>query len=162
MNFEYDLQDKRLVRKVIRALIRKYDIFGFDEEDLMQEGVLGFIKAKTTYQAQGRAKFETYASTVIRNHVLDYIREQIKEPIKESILPSDLAAVGQTDPDPVLWEILNQVLKEHCDPLERSIFNAYFKGYSYQEMCEIFEINKKKVDNTIQKILKFARSIYHN
>ena len=162
MNFEYDLQDKRLVRKVIRSLIRKYDIFGFDEEDLMQEGVLGFIKAKTTYQPQGKAKFETYASTVIRNHVLDYIREQIKEPIKESIPPSDLAAVGQTDPDPVLWEILSQVLKDHCDPLERSIFNAYFKGYSYQEMCEIFEINKKKVDNTIQKILKLSRSIYHN
>ena len=158
MTFEYDLKDERLVRTVIRSLMRKYGIFGIDEADLFQEGAVGLLKAKMTYKEQGSAKFETYASTVIRNHVLDCIREQIKEPLppEESNLP------GKTDPDPALWEILSKVLNEHCKPLERSIFNAYYKGYSYQEICEIFEISKKKVDNTIQKILKLARSIYKN
>ena len=158
MDFEYELKDERLVRTVIRSLMRKYNIFSVDEEDLFQEGAVGLLKAKMTYKAQSKAKFETYASTVVRNHVLDYLREQNKEPIP----PEGSTVPGKVDPDPALWEILNRVLKEHCDPLERSIFNAYYKGYSYQEICEIFEINKKKVDNTIQKILKLARSIYKN
>ena len=86
---------------------------------------------------------------------MDYLRstkvdEQV--PVETPVFP----------PDPVLWEILNKVLQEHCNQLERSIFNAYYKGYSYQEIGEIFEINKKKVDNTIQKILNLARSIYQN
>ena len=156
MEYDYELKDERLVRTVIRSLIRKYGIFGVDEEDLFQEGAVGLLKAKMTYKTHKNVKFETYASTVIRNHVLDCIREQIKEPIP----PEEPNLPGKADPDPALWEILNQVLQEHCVPLERSIFNAYYKGYSYQEICEIFEINKKKVDNTIQKILKLARSIY--
>ncbi len=159
MNFEYDVKDERLVRMVVRSLIRKYGIFRIDEEDLFQEGVIGLIKAKMTYQENGKAKFETYASTVIRNHVLDYIRQN-EEWISDDGV--EICLAPDTNPNPVLWEILNKVLKEHCDQLERSIFNAYYKGYSYQEMCEIFEINKKKVDNTIQKILKLARSIYQN
>lgn len=157
MNFEYDGQYDRLVLKVIRALIRKYNIDGnvIDEEDLLQEGRIGLLKALETYQDRGKAKFETYASAVIRNRVLDYLRstkvdEQV--PVETPVFP----------PDPVLWEILNKVLQEHCNQLERSIFNAYYKGYSYQEIGEIFEINKKKVDNTIQKILNLARSIYQN
>lgn len=156
MNFEFDQKDERLVRMVIRSLIRKYGIFDIDEEDLFQEGVLGFMKAKMTYREQSKAKFETYASIVIRNHVVDYIREQIKAPLP----PEDPTLPGKLDPDPALWEILNRVLQDHCDKLEQSIFNAYYKGYSYQEICEIFEINKKKVDNTIQKIYRYARSIY--
>ena len=158
MNIEYDQKDERLVRMVVRSLIRKYGLFDFDEDDLFQEGVLGLMKAKMTYQEKSKAKFETYASTVIRNHVVDYIREQVKDPLQ----PEEPVWPGKKDPDPALWEILNKVLKEHCDKLEQSIFNAYYKGYSYQEIGEIFEINKKKVDNTIQKILKTARSIYQD
>ncbi|MCQ2381992.1 MAG: sigma-70 family RNA polymerase sigma factor [Clostridia bacterium] len=159
MNFEFDQKDERLVRTVVRVLLRKYQITGIDEDDLFQEGVLGYIKAKMTYQEQGKAKFETYASIVIRNHVLDYIRKQIRD------YPDDITndvpipnSVNEVDSDPILWEILNKVLEENCDLLERSIFNAYYKGYSYQEIGEIFEINKKKVDNTIQKVYRLAKS----
>ena len=157
MSFEYGRQEERLVRTVIRSLIRKYEIWGIDEEDLFQEGVLGLIKAKMTYQEHSKAKFETYASTVIRNRIVDYIREQNKGAMLDEIETEP----SESPKDPVLWEILHKVLEEHCNQLERSIFNAYYKGYSYQEICEIFEINKKKVDNTIQKILKLARSIYY-
>lgn len=154
MNFDFDKNDERWVRTVVRSLIRKYSIFGIDEEDLLQEGFVAFIKAKMTYKEQSTAKFETYASTVINNHVLDYLRH-LHEPM---VIPPEPPKIK----DSALWEILKKVLQEHCDPLERSIFNAYYKGFSYQEISAIFEINKKKVDNTIQKILKLARSIYKN
>ena len=168
MNFNYDGQYERLVSMVVRALISKYEIagVGFDEKDLLQEGRLALLKAEKTYDKQSKAKFETYASVVIRNHVLDFIRGQKelsalesagetgKENAKNNEPPADLPT------DPALWEILRGVLKNQCNDLERSIFNAYYKGYSYHEICEIFEISKKKVDNTIQKIYRAARAIY--
>ena len=159
MNFEYGQEDERLVRTIFRNLIHRYRIFGIDEEDLVQEGSLAFLKAKVTYQVRGKAKFETYAYVVIRNHVFDYIRKEKKLPLVEPG-SDDPMFPGVQPKDTALWEILREVLKNHCNDLERSIFNAYYKGYSYHEICEIFEISKKKVDNTIQKIYRAARSIY--
>ena len=163
MNFEYDQAGDRLVLMVIRALMAKYNVVGFEEEDFLQEGRIALWKAKETYQAQSKAKFETYASAVIRNRIVDYIRTQ-KGMLPEQFLQdkngTEIEPADKTPVDPVFREILNEVLKEHCDKLERAIFNAYYQGYSYQEICKIFEISKKKVDNTIQNIHRLARSIY--
>ena len=173
MNFEYGNQYDQLVRKVIRSLICKYEIagygFGFDEKDLFQEGCLALLKAEQTYNEQSKTKFETYASVVIANHILDYIRVQKKEtPMSFEVIRNEeekkkgqsVEPPSKPEIDPVFREILREVLKNYCDKLERAIFNAHYKGYSYQEICEIFEINKKKVDNTIQKIYRMARDIY--
>jgi DNA-directed RNA polymerase specialized sigma24 family protein len=43
-----------------------------------------------------------------------------------------------------------------CNEIERAVFNAYLGGFSYGEIEKIFTINKKKIDNTIQKIKKLA------
>lgn len=172
MDFAYDNQYGQLVRKVIRSLICKYEIagygFGFDEKDLFQEGCLALLKAEQTYNKQGKAKFETYASVVIANHVLDYIRVQKEAPMSFEVTQNEevkkkehsVEPPSKPEIDPVFREILREVLNKYCDKLERAIFNAHYKGYSYQEICEIFEINKKKVDNTIQKIYRMARDIY--
>lgn len=158
MNYEYE----RLVRTMVRMMMRKYET-RISEDDLFQEGTLALLKAQKTYQPEKGAKFETYASVVIRNHILDYISAE------EGWTDNP----GMPDQDPEPWipytkddrknaeqkKILREILKD-CNNLERAIFNAYYQGYSYREICEIFEISKKKVDNTIQKIHRLARSIY--
>ncbi len=48
-------------------------VCGMGYEDLYQEGCLALCRAAATYDGQ-RAKFHTYAETVIRNHLLDYCR----------------------------------------------------------------------------------------
>lgn len=46
---------------------------GLGYEDLYQEGAIALCYAAVTYQA-GSVKFNTYATTVIRNHLIDYCR----------------------------------------------------------------------------------------
>lgn len=153
MNYEYE----RLVRSVIRTVIRKFQVTAIAEEDLYQEGMLALLKAERTYKKDGGAKFETYASVVVHNRVVDIIRTH-KEDL--SVLTEDITADNQHSADKEeLLKILHEVL-DNCTEFEKAIFNAYFQGYSYQEICEIFSINKKKVDNTIQKVHRLARSIY--
>ena len=159
MNYEYE----RLVRTIVRMTMRKYAIAHIDEEDLFHEGLVALWKAQKTYQAGKNAKFETYASVVIRNHLVDYIRAEEGW--------TDLPSVPDVELEPLTLyttdnrkkaeqkKILREILKD-CNNLERAIFNAYYQGYSYQEICDIFETSKKKVDNTIQKIHRLARSVY--
>jgi len=153
MNYEHE----RLVRAVIRTVIRKFEGTGIAEEDLFQEGMLALLKAERTFKKDGGAKFETYASVVIHNRIVDVLRMHKEDPID---LTEDITPDNQNnDAREELLKILHEVL-DNCTEFEKAIFNAYFQGYSYQEICEIFGINKKKVDNTIQKIHRLARSIY--
>ena len=153
LNYEYE----RLVRTLVRMLMRKYEITRISEDDLFQEGMLALLKAEKTFQEGKGAKFETYASRVINNHLIDVMRTYKLDPETEP--------EPEPEPDPYadvrksLKKILREAL-EHCSEFERAIFSAYYQGYSYQEICEIFEISQKKVDNTIQKIHRLARSIY--
>ncbi len=154
MNYEHE--------RLVRAVIRKFENTGMAEDDLFQEGMLALLKAERTYKAQGGAKFETYASVVIRNHIIDEIRKREAEPtvLFETTLPTeDYAGDVRNGDVKELLKILHEALDD-CSAVERAIFNAYFQGYSYQEICEIFGISKKKVDNTIQKIRKLAKANY--
>ena len=61
---------------LIHWTIQKYidvneAICGLGYEDLFQEGALALCYAATTYRTGG-TQFQTYAVTVIRNHLLDY------------------------------------------------------------------------------------------
>ncbi|MBQ7973644.1 MAG: sigma-70 family RNA polymerase sigma factor [Clostridia bacterium] len=153
MNYEHE----RMIRAIVRTAMRKYEVVDIEEEDLFQEGTLALLKAEKTYKPDGGAKFETYASVVIHNRIVDIIRTY--KPEKTGLTEP----VGNPPDDELkeLLKILHEVL-DNCSEFEKAIFNAYFQGYSYQEICEIFGINKKKVDNTIQKIHRLARSIYRD
>ncbi len=154
MNYEHE--------RLVRAVIRKFENTGIAEDDLFQEGMLALLKAERTYKAQGGAKFETYASVVIRNHIIDIIRTHKAEPsvlFETTSSTEDVTGDDQHGGVKELLKILHEALDD-CSAVERAIFNAYFQGYSYQEICEIFGISKKKVDNTIQKIRKLAKANY--
>ena len=151
MNYEHE----RLIRAIVRTVMRKYEVVDIEEEDLFQEGTLALLKAEKTYKKNGGAKFETYASVVIHNRIVDVIRTY--KPEKTGL--AEPAGNAPDDGVKELLKILHDVL-DNCTDFEKAIFNAYFQGYSYQEICEIFAVNKKKVDNTIQKVHRMARSLY--
>ena len=44
------------------------DVYGLGRSDLYQEGAMALCKAAATYDGKS-AQFETYATTVIRNHL---------------------------------------------------------------------------------------------
>jgi RNA polymerase sigma factor (sigma-70 family) len=48
-------------------------------EDAEQEALLGLWKAIETFDQDSVANFKTYATTVIRNHVYDFIRKDIRQ-----------------------------------------------------------------------------------
>jgi len=148
VDFNYD----KLVRAVVRRFVN-FDIY--DEDDLFQEGCIALLKAEKTFDENKGIKFETYASTIIRNRIFDILRVGLKEQHEIGIdevtgktLESEITAIEKN-------KIIGRVLTK-CNDIERAIFNAYLGGYSYDEIEKIFTTNKKKIDNTIQKIKRMV------
>ena len=46
-------------------------VCGMGYDDLYQEGCVALCHAAMSYDAQAGARFDTYAGTVVRNHLLD-------------------------------------------------------------------------------------------
>ena len=58
---------------------RSLYIIGADEEDLIQEGMIGLIKAVNTFKSNKNIKLATYASRCIENEILMYLRKNNKK-----------------------------------------------------------------------------------
>ena len=57
------------------ALKKKYSGLKVEAEDLLQEALIGFLRAVQTYRPNEGIQFHTYTSAVTRHAMLDYIRK---------------------------------------------------------------------------------------
>ena len=65
------------------VLKKKYSGLQVEAEDLLQEALIGFLRAVQTYRPNEGIQFQTYASAVTQHAMLDYIRK-CKSDIPES------------------------------------------------------------------------------
>jgi RNA polymerase sporulation-specific sigma factor len=152
-------------RKMVTIIARKFVGGNLTEQDLVQEGMISLLRAHDTFNVDGGASFETYATRVIRNRLIDIIRRQKGRGFVDySGDLSDIVAERKYDPQ-VEEEFLEKsslikkILAQLPD-VERAIFNSYAQGYSYDEIVKIFDISKKKIDNTVQKVRKLVRESF--
>ena len=60
--------------RLVRSCARPYFLAGGDSEDLLQEGMLGLLKAIREYDPGRDAAFRTFADTCIRNRLCTALR----------------------------------------------------------------------------------------
>ena len=141
--------------RLVRIQVRRFNSASIAEDDLYQEGWLALLKAKQTFNDQLGVKFETYASHVIRNRLIDLLRKHHEE---ELPLPDPLGGTGEDEIERQRKLRLLRKVWAECSDIERAIFKAYWHGHSYKEIGDIFDVTPKKIDNTIQKIKKRVQS----
>lgn len=153
--------------KLIFSLASKYNIDGYDTEDLAQEGLLAFLIACKSYDEKGGASFKNFAVKCAKNRFSDLSK---KSKNKSNVPDKNLVDIDTIDnaedelnvEDYVLErEYLNTMLR-HLDNLlsadERKVFNLYAHGYSYNEIAEQINSTSKNVDNILQKIKRKLRN----
>jgi RNA polymerase sporulation-specific sigma factor len=140
--------------RLVTTLARKFANCNLTEEDLFQEGMIALLKAQKTFRENGGAKFQTYAGTVIKNRFIDLQRKsgEAVSNLQEENTSGDF----NLDDEVNLLEI-KKVLHKQATDLERAIFNSYIEGFSYEEIGKIFELPRKKIDNTVQKVKRKIR-----
>lgn len=151
---------------------KKYFIIGAEQEDLVQEGVLGLLKAIKGYN-EGKSQFKTFAILCIRNQIITAIKvanRQKNSILNEAILNStdtndnkelDDYKYGKTqnydNPEEIylMKEKLTNFMayiNENLSKLEKEVFDYMIRGYSYREIAKILSKELKTIDNTMQRI----------
>jgi RNA polymerase sporulation-specific sigma factor len=161
----------------VKQIARSYFIFGGDVEDLVQEGMLGMLKAIRAYN--GATPFNAFAKLCIKNKILSAVKSSnaSKHQALNSIV--DLASVyGETevenffvddtlDPESAFIEKEKQIefytkLEKILSPMEYDIYKYYIEGYNYNEIAEILKKSAKSVDNALTRAKKKIEKEFSN
>ena len=148
-------------KDMVRAKAGIYFILGADKDDVIQEGMIGLVKAYNTYDENGGASFKTYANRCIDNQIFNAIQSSGRNknlPLNSSVeIPDTKPAGPVSNPeDAAIYEDLLNDLKQNKSKIfsgmEHRVFLLLADGQSYTEIASMLEKSPKSIDNAIQRI----------
>ena len=160
---------KHLVRKKAKAMF----LAGGDNDDLIQEGMLGLLSAIREFRSDRGARFRTFAELCVRRRIISVVRAAAggkHSPLNDyvSLDPSlflahqDFTFFGtayhqQRNPEDVViheenLSTLEEAIRKGLTGLEAQVLACYLHGLSYAEIAEEVQRSTKSVDNAVQRI----------
>ncbi len=161
---------------LVRMKAKAYFMVGAEPEDVVQEGMIGLVKAIRNFDSEREAGFKTFASTCINNQIIKAIRKAEREknqPLNDAISLNDqvgdkqegltvgdiLRASMSDEPEEMLiyedsLNRLGELSKETFSPLETQVLRGKLQGKSYQEIASELGKSPKTIDNALQRIRK--------
>ncbi len=158
---------------------RSLYIIGADEEDLIQEGMIGLIKAVNDYKADKGASFKTFAFMCVRRQMLTAINNSNNRkniPLNhyisiygdgngDYVSPLDEIDSGViTNPEDIMLARLQEsdlikVIESKLSKFEHQVLDEYLTGASYEEIGERLGKTAKSIDNAVQRIRAKLRDV---
>ena len=150
-----------IVINISTRMNKLYPNIGLDMQDYVLEAKLALNNAIYNFNEKYDNLFYSYVTKYIRFSLLTLISKHKKDIClnnalewtdelkfeKESLMSSQIQ----------LKEIINKTLKQ-INPLEKKILLLKIKGYTYQNIADELNIEKKRVDNILVKIRKIIES----
>ena len=160
-------------RNCISLKTRNYFLRGADKEDIMQEGMIGLIKAIRDYNAGKQVSFKSFAELCITRQIITAVKAATRQ--KHIPLNSYVSLYGNNDGDedrapldlidsntrfnPEEYIIMRENMKkidEHIlkvlSKFEKNVLECYLTGKSYQEISTLLQRPVKSIDNALQRI----------
>ena len=168
----------RLVRRYhgfVRLKASSYFIAGGDNDDLIQEGLVGLYKAIRDYRTDRESSFRNFAELCITRQIITAVKTATRNkhmPLNQYVSFATTPA-GASEGEATLEEVLpgspvhdpvNQVisteelrslvdcLSSTLSELESRVLALYLDGRSYEEVGEIVGCDTKTVDNALQRV----------
>lgn len=152
----------------VRALASRVDTALLEQDDLVQEGMLGLLSAARNYRSGENAAFRTYASVCVRNRIQSALRKASsgRQLPENSYVSLDEDGISLRDPSKTLEERFDDneelarvsaLSRERLSPLESEILRQYLNGLSYEQISSEVNVSVKSVDNALQRIRRKLR-----
>lgn len=157
--------------RLVRSCARPLFLIGGDSEDLIQEGMVGLIKAVREYDDSKEASFRTFAEVCIRNRLYSALRAAARDkhsPLNQSVpldtpffdsnsYTFDIGRTVSQSPEEFLidrehTQDLLTNFKKQLSEFETKIMGYYLDGLSCREIAETVGKTPKSVDNAVQRI----------
>ena len=170
---------KSMVRKKARAMY----LLGGENEDLIQEGMIGLIKAVRDFDVTQKTSFSSFAELCVSRQMYSAIEASNRKkhlPLTSYVsLYEDSEEVGEgrslplidtiesskeNDPEVLYFgkeytEAFAEQLKELLSPLENHVLYLHLMGTDYRTIAELLGKSPKSVDNALQRIKTKAQKI---
>ena len=159
----------------VRSLSRARFLIGGETDDLIQEGMIGLVKAIRDYDPEKGASFKTFATLcIVRQHntAIEASARQKNEPLNRSVSLTDdewenafrLMKTGSSTPEEILLEReaskeLEEKIRKLLSPFENQVLSLYLDEVGYREIAKRLGKTPKTIDNAIQRIRKKVRAM---
>lgn len=170
---------KSMVRKKARAMY----LLGGENEDLIQEGMIGLIKAVRDYDETQKVSFSSFAELCVSRQMYSAIEASNRKkhlPLNSYVslyeesgqegegrtlpLIDTIESAKENDPEVLYFgkeytEAFAEQLKELLSPLENHVLYRHLMGTDYRTIAELLGKSPKSVDNALQRIKTKAQKI---
>ena len=152
--------------------VLEYHTMQFDNdpsvrEDLMQEGMIGLLKAVRSYDGKS-SSFATFASRCIKNSIISGVRKYAKQASK-TVMLSEPMLESETTPsaeevmlDGVRAKLLYDKVYEALSPYEKTVFDMYLSEISYESIAFVTGKDIKSISNAVFRIRNKLKRIVGN
>ncbi len=150
----------------IRTMVYPFQGLGTDAEDLVQEATIGFFTAIHVFDFQS-ASFSTFCYTCMRRMLIAILRKshQKKNFSYHTVICTDESLFQLPAPDNTEAEViakeefyrLKKRLIEELSETERDVLYYYLLGWDYKSIADTLRVEKKTVDNALQRIRRKLR-----
>ncbi len=142
----------------LSSYISSLSVLPSEKEDLMQEALIGLLRAVRSYDTE-KAGFSTYVSACVKNSVISYLRRYGRQ---NKVLPMEDVSSAGGDYDANTPELhfidhestaqLQQKVFSVLSPYETKVFEMYLAETPYALIAKRLNKNEKSIDNAIQRI----------
>lgn len=168
-NGEGELEDY-LINKYKGMVLKKAHamfLIGGEQEDLIQEGMIGLFKAVRDYQPDRNAAFSTFANLCVGRQMYTAIEisgRQKHRPLNTYISLSeedgplrDTEDTVQQNPEAIVIgrenaSALLARIQKLLSPFEKQVLDAYLDGSDYIQIAKKIGKTPKSIDNALQRI----------
>lgn len=161
-------------KPLVLKLSKKYFLIGGENEDLIQEGMIGLFGAIGDYDTSSDVTFFHFAQLCIDRQMIKAIEAsnrkkhsplnayvslydedggELDEPNFTSDDPAELIIEAEENSD------LIARLKQALSPMETKVFDLYMQDFDYKEIAVKLGKPEKSIDNTLTRIKQKARGL---
>ena len=150
-------------KNVVLSYAHSVYCIGADLEDVIQEGMLGLLKAIQYYN--GKASFKNFAFTCIRTNILNATSRCFSNknlPLNNTVSISEteyeLKVSDENLEDNFIFketvENLFKKAEQNLSDFEKEVLKLFLEGFSYTEIGEKLNCSPKQCDNALQRVRK--------
>ena len=167
---------------VIRAAKAIY-LIGGENDDLIQEGMIGLFKAVRDFDTNQETSFYSFAELCISRQMYTAIKlsqRQKHMPLnsyvslydikktdyddKQAPLIEQLETESNSNPEELFLDkermrMLVEQLNERLSDMERRVLHLHLQGEDYRSVAELLDKSPKSIDNALQRIRQKMRTI---
>lgn len=162
-------------KNLVRSKAKSMFILGGDNEDLIQEGMIGLFKAVRDYDMGRDASFFTFAELCINRQMYTAVQasQRKKHLPLNNYISLDGAAGGtegegarisnlyadrtEQNPEELFldkerMDYLEKAIVEELSEFEKQVFDLYMTGMSYSQIAKVLGRDEKATDNALQRL----------